>query len=399
MLQAATVPVSFVKRTIILYYLTRFLLTLMFLMPVITLFFQKEIGLTAGEVFVVEGVFSAMLILMEVPSGYLADSWRRKDTLLLGVGITLIGFCVYAIADNFWLVLLAEMILGVGFSFMSGADTALLYDTLKQHHQEQKFQHIEGFSFFIGQLGTITGGLIGGYVAQYSLRWTLYLEIIAVFFAMILIFFMIEPEREHHGYTSWRGVFQIAYDTFCVHKKLGSLILYASFINCSTLTFVWFSQSYMSMIGLPTVYFGVQWVIVNITAAIFALSTKRLEKYISLRHILFGLPAFIALGYVALGSYPYTWALGFMLCFYIGRGICRPTLRTLINNATESRVRATVLSLENMGNRIVFLCLVPSIYLMIKPEHLHIPGTMTITGAIFFILSISAYFYWRKQEI
>lgn len=398
-MQAVVQHGSFVKRNITLYYFTRFFLSLMFLMPVISLFFQKEIGLTAGEIFIIEGTFSVVNILMEVPSGYLADSWRRKDTLLLGVAITLMGFCVYTIADNFWLVLLAEMILGIGFSFMSGADTALLYDSLKQHGKKREFKKIEGFTFFIAQLGSITGGLVGGFVAQYSLRWTIYIEVMAILCALISTLFMTEPAREHHKHTSWKGILQVTYETFFVHKKLGSLILYSAFINCSTLTFVWFSQSYMSMIGLPTVYFGVQWVIVNTTAACFALSASRLERYVSRRHVLLGLPILIAFGYIALGSYPYVWALPFMLCFYVVRGISRPTLSTLINDNTTADVRATVLSLENMGNRIVFSCLVPCIYLMIKPEHLHIPGTMTVVGSIFFILSISAYFYWRKQEM
>ena len=65
----------------------------MIIMPIIVIFFQEN-GLSLKEVMILQGVYSLMVALMEIPSGYLADVFGRKHTLTLGAILAFIGFLI-----------------------------------------------------------------------------------------------------------------------------------------------------------------------------------------------------------------------------------------------------------------------------------------------------------------
>ena len=98
----------------------------MIIMPIIVLFFQDN-GLNLQEIMILQACYSLSVGLMEIPSGYAADVLGRRKTLILGCILAFIGFSIFSISYNFWWFLLAEIFLGLGNSFISGADTALMY--------------------------------------------------------------------------------------------------------------------------------------------------------------------------------------------------------------------------------------------------------------------------------
>jgi len=107
----------------------------MLTMPIIVLFYQEN-GLSMQNVLTLKAFYSVAVVIMEIPSGYFADIWGRKKTLILGSVLGCLGFVVYGFSSDFYGFLLAELILGVGSSFISGADSALLYDSLLQDKKE-----------------------------------------------------------------------------------------------------------------------------------------------------------------------------------------------------------------------------------------------------------------------
>ena len=99
------------------------------IMPIIVLFFEEN-GLSLTDSMVLQAVFSIAVIVLEVPSGYYADVIGRRNSLVFGATLAFFGFVTYALAHGFWTFLAAELILGLGASFISGTDSALLYDSL-----------------------------------------------------------------------------------------------------------------------------------------------------------------------------------------------------------------------------------------------------------------------------
>lgn len=85
----------------------------MLYMPIVKLFYEEN-GLDNFQLFLLHGVYSLVIALLEIPSGYAADIWGRKNALIMGTTFGSIGFAIYSFTYGFWGFLLAELALGVG---------------------------------------------------------------------------------------------------------------------------------------------------------------------------------------------------------------------------------------------------------------------------------------------
>lgn len=112
------------------------------MMPIVTLFFNS-IGMSQYEIMLSQVVFSISLILFEVPSGYFSDRVSRKVTLIIAACFAVIGMFFYATARDFMMIIIAEVLLGISASFMSGTDSALMYDSLLEMNQKEQYKKIK----------------------------------------------------------------------------------------------------------------------------------------------------------------------------------------------------------------------------------------------------------------
>jgi len=156
------------------------LLWFMVVMPVIVLFFQDN-GLSLQEIMFLTASYSLSVALMEIPSGYAADQIGRKKTLVLGCVLAFLGFGLFSLSYSFWWFLIAEVLLGIGNSFISGADSALLYDSLLEVEAEDQFLKYEGRSISIGNFSEAAAGVLGGFLAALSFRYPAYIQVIISF--------------------------------------------------------------------------------------------------------------------------------------------------------------------------------------------------------------------------
>ena len=132
-------------------YLFSFLKMSLFPMAIITLFWKDHIGLNLTQILLLQGIYSVAMAIMEYPSGYLSDRIGYRASLNLASLLGIIGWGLYSFADSFTLVLIAEIILGISFSFISGSDSALLYESLKAGKEEQNYARHEGRMNGLGQ--------------------------------------------------------------------------------------------------------------------------------------------------------------------------------------------------------------------------------------------------------
>ena len=152
------------KRNIKLLYIHRALRTFAVIMAVIVPFFQEN-GLSQAQIFIMQSLFAVAIIVLEVPSGYFADVVGRKKSLVVGGVLITLGFVVYSLAFGFVEMLIAEIILGFGVSFLSGADDALAYDTFKALNKTGEYKQFEARSNAILGFSEASASLVGGLLA------------------------------------------------------------------------------------------------------------------------------------------------------------------------------------------------------------------------------------------
>ncbi len=154
---------SKIKDNIKKMYLIKTLRWFMLVMPIIVLFFQDN-GLSMKEVLILQSIFSIAIVLFEIPSGYFSDVMGRKNTIIIGLILGFLGHMTYVVSYNFWGFLIAELVLGLGSSFISGTDSAIIYDTLAQINKKEEYKRIEGKMLAFGNFSESMASIIGGFL-------------------------------------------------------------------------------------------------------------------------------------------------------------------------------------------------------------------------------------------
>ena len=105
------------RHNILKMYLLKAVLWFMVAMPIIVLFFQEH-GLTLTEVMILQSIYSFSVALFEIPSGFIADVFGRKRTIVLSTIFTFIGFLVFSFFGGFYAFAIAQVLVGIGGSLM-----------------------------------------------------------------------------------------------------------------------------------------------------------------------------------------------------------------------------------------------------------------------------------------
>ena len=327
----------------------------MLVMPIIVLFYQEN-GLHALDVMQLQAIYSVAIVVMEIPSGYFADILGRKNTLVIGSILGTLGFVVYSFSHGFWGFLLAEITLGIGQSFISGSDSALLFDTLKELKDEKKYLQLEGRVLSLGNFAETIAAFAGGALAEISLRTPFIVQTFVAFAAVPAALMIVEPKRKKSTENNpFLHILSIVKMSLFDNKELRLNILYSGVVGSATLAMAWLVQIYLKDVyGFSGFYIGIVWGILNLIVGLATLSAYKVEKILSLRTTLFLIAIFISTSYIFLGLISSYWGAIFLILFYYTRGIATPVLKNYINNLTTSDIRATVLSVRNFVIRIIF---------------------------------------------
>ena len=335
-------------------YLLKAVKWFMILMPIIVLFFEKH-GLSLTQIMILQATYSFTVALFEIPSGFFADIYGRRLSLFFGSILTFLGYLIFSFYSGFNEFFIAEIFLGIGGSLISGADSALIYDTLLELKKDEDYTKIEGKNYGIGNVSEGLAGILGGFLAVSSLELPVYIQTFVLFFSIPLSYSLVEPKSSYKLAKSFKSILLVVKETFFQKNKLKWYILYSSAMGIGTLSMAWFVQPFLMEIDTPLIYYGIIWASLNIITGITSYYSYIFDKgkvliYISLSMLI----SFILLGF-NISIYGFI----FIVLIYLMRGIITHNLRNLININSTSERRATVLSLRSFVIRISFALIAP----------------------------------------
>jgi predicted MFS family arabinose efflux permease len=373
---------SFFLRNIVSLYLIKISKWFNMVMPVIVLFYQDN-GLNMQDIFTLKAIYSVAIVAMEIPSGYMADVWGRRNTLLLGGILASTGFALYSFSEGFWAFALAEIVLGAGHSFFSGADSAMLYDTLKASKREGEYVKQEGWVTSAGNFAEAFAGIVGGFLATISLHTPFYFQFAVAAIAVPAGWLLKEPlSRPSQSGSHLKKTIRIVVKTFTL-PELRSAILLSSFTGTASLTFAWFVQPYFEQAGVKISAFGVMWTLLNLSVAFSSMSSYRFRDWLGEKNFLIFIISGLTAGYFAAAWEISLAGIAILFFFYIIRGIAHPVLKDFINQYTQSDVRATVLSLRDFAIRINFAIIGPLLGWL--TDHYSLCVALMAAGAIYIV--------------
>lgn len=320
-------------------------------------------GLSMSQVMQTQALFALTIALCEVPSGYIADIWGRRNAILVGSACNALGFFSLLWADSFVDFLIYEFILGVGFSLVSGADLALLYDT-EVYLRERGIRGGPGASKSLSRLISVEAAASGaaGIAASLLLLWSMdgvvIVQAFTGFAPFLLALLLIEAprpkaEKELNGHSD--NARRIV-DLLLFGKPVVFWTAFAITVFGLLAVYVfWIYQKYWELQGVPLEYFGYIWAAFALTVSLSARFSDALEQRLGYRQVmvLIAILALTGLLGMALGA---GW-LGviFGLTIQISRGLSMSLFYEALNQRVPGEFRATVNSLVSLGVRSTFI--------------------------------------------
>ncbi len=367
----------------------------MLTMPILMLFY-KDMGFTEQESFQLKAFYSIAIVIFEIPSGYLADVIGRRKTLIAGSILGTLGFLIYALTSGYHWFLVAEITLGFGQSFISGADSAIMYDSLKATNRENEYIKYEGRNFTVGNYSEALAGIAGGALAAINIRLPFIFQTGIAFLAIPASIMLIEPIQS--GFRKKPGIKDILNIVWYATVKNAQLrynLLYSSILGTATLTMAWIYQLYLHSIGFTEYWIGTTHTILNLIVGTTTLFAYKIEARLKPQMTIWFTSIIITGSFVISGFIESAWILVVLAVFYFSRGIATPVLKDYINRITSGDIRATVLSIRSLIIRAFFAVIAPLVgYLS---DHHNRAFSLKITGLLFTALVGSSIFLFLKS--
>jgi MFS family permease len=337
-----------------------FLQMTLFPMAIITLFWKDRIGLSLTQILLLQGILSVVMVVMEYPSGYISDRIGYRVSLTLAALLGMVGWGLYTVAATFAHVMAAEILLGISLAFISGSDSALLYETLKQEGTEQEYARHQGRMSGYAQGGEALGAVFAGVLYAYAPLLPFFLQIGVWFLVLLITRSMVEPPREIATHAGHLGeALRTARYAFVENKSLRYNILLNSVLGLASFYPVWLIQPYMQHAGVPVTWFGPVWSGANLTVAFFSLTSHRANSFLGERFMVLLFLVLIVVGYAGLGLVGGLWGFLFYYLLTSMRGLRGPMMLNLTQKECPSANRAGILSLQSLCFRLMFVCTGP----------------------------------------
>ena len=132
--------------------------------------FLLDAGLSNLEAFAANAFFTAGMVIFEVPTGVVADTWGRRTSYLLGTvtlaAATFVYWILWVTSAPFWPWAVVSIALGLGFTFFSGAVEAWLVDALHFAEYDGGLEVVLGRGQMVGGAAMLGGSVAGGVIAQ-----------------------------------------------------------------------------------------------------------------------------------------------------------------------------------------------------------------------------------------
>ncbi len=320
--------------------------------------YQKRVGLNDTEIFKIQSIYYLVFCLLEIPTGYLADWLGYRLCLILG-SITLIIANIWIPFAPTYIGFLGHFIMiALARSFVSGASSAYLYETLHQRSALDEYKEAEGKARAYSLVGKVFCWAMIGPIMQWHFTLPYWLTAlnagIGLVFAYLLPNTIVEAKKSRASITE---IFSILFNNpYLVLIMLQGVALFVLARICQVNLF----QPILQNKGFAVVTYGMVMALMTIFEAIGAFRSKWVHRYLNDLNAVFVFTCFIGVSFWMMSKY-YFFGIDLKLITIIALclfsyviGISFPIQRQLINQAIpEPRLRASLLSSESIIDRAV----------------------------------------------
>lgn len=387
------------NKNIAIIYFTYFAASAWFMLGMWYVYFLKVIS--PEQIALVHTAGFVAGIAMDVPSGYMADKFGRRRFLALGLLLFSIGIGLFAFITNVWQMIIFEMITQTGIAFISGAQEAVLYDTVYAMAKDKKkvneiFAQIYSRCRMLINFALIVSSVIGGFLYRFSDKSGWLLMSAFCFTAFILTFFMTNHQQQNED--DEVAILSHTKDSLKIFISKPNRYLVPAVLLMSGLAFVadWgiFPQGSLERPGYTplgiSIFFAVVYFISIIANHYLPALAMKFGNYLGFKYYSI-LSTFILL--IGVGTYivaPRLIVIALAI-FVITSSLFISYLTIVISSISDTKNRATMLSISSFSSKFLYMASAPLVGLSFasdKPEYswfafaILIVVAMTITSKL-----------------
>ncbi|MEM9016362.1 MAG: MFS transporter [Verrucomicrobiota bacterium] len=369
------------ERNILLFIAFRLLFNARFYYPIFAVI-QLDYGLTMSQFAILNAIWAVSIVLLEVPSGALADRIGRKRMVVLASILMVLEMAVIAFVPFgnvtlvFWAWVINRILSGAAEAAASGADEALAYDSLPKEEQKSRWPGVLSRLMTLSSIAFIVAMLVGS--ASYDpvllnralgwfgievdlaketvIRFPIYLTLATGIGTVVVALLMKEPKSDSghdESCSMWGEIFEVG--KWILRQPFVYALILAALVHDSIVRIFLVSASeYYRLIDIPVALFGV----IGAAFAGIGIFTPKIAEWlvknrsIQTNYLLVSISTLLGLIGISL-AIP-IWGVGMILFFGVGFGFLNFFTSHYLNAEVDSRRRATVLSFRGLALNVGF---------------------------------------------
>lgn len=325
--------------------------------------FLLHAGLSIVEAFAANALYTAGMVLFEIPTGVLADTKGRRLSYLVGTITLAVTTLLYVVLDwvhapfLYWAIV--SLLLGLGFTFFSGSTDAWLVDALRATKYKGQLDAVFGKAQVANGIAALVGSILGGVIAQVSNLGVPYVLRVVLLIATFVIAFVymrdvgFTPEKQSTYKKQLKAIISASLKYGFGKPAVRWVILAAPFISGVSVYVFYALQPYLlDLYGDPRAYWiaGLASAIVAGSQIVGGLLVPRLRGLFKRRSAWLLTGTLVsALPLIVLAFVPNFYIAILMVVIWglIGASVL-PVRQAYLNDLIPSKQRATVLSFDSL---------------------------------------------------
>ena len=336
-------------------YLWKSLTSLHFFAGVLIPFFTQWGGITLRQVFWLQTWFMLWIVALEVPTGAIADRYGRRASLTCATLCLISAVAYYVTHHGLGHFMFAEFLWASAAAFSSGADEALVYDSLKADGAAGASKPALTRLSAAEILAIACAAPIGGLVAwRWGLSAPLALSLLPFAIALPVALSLKEPPREREERRGYWETLTRGTRYFLGHRILRALAFDSVTIWAFSFMIIWLYQPRLKELGVPLIWFGFVTTGMTLCQSAVLMRVESVERLFGgPRHYLTLSALIPAFAYLGLAFSPSPLLAVPLIVAISGFGLSRATLlNNYMHKHVDSSRRATVLSAVGMARQL-----------------------------------------------
>ncbi len=358
------------------------------------IYLTEEHGLSLGEVLFFEAAYAASVLVTEIPSGILADRFGRRRVLLISGVVFIGGLLTFGLGEGLLLLLLAYGAFGVSDAALSGADQALLYDSLEPNGRTEEFEP---------KLGRFNALVMAGFAimtvgGSLMVRWTplstpILLSAVLTVPSLLLVMRMTDPPRRR-GRSSVRAIGVGALKRIATTRAMWSVVLINGVSTVAISLMAILQQPLLIKFGFPVWSLGAFVAVQLLIGAAGAWVAGAAGLRLGLHRLFLFVPLISSLSLLA-GISDWPWMYAFFLLPGAGYHLVYTNASGFLSRRVTEQERATVISTASMVSSSATVAVTPVIGLLVDGSSLDTGLLVASLGLA--AVALLAYVAWRTS--